>query len=70
MGAYSYCKKCGHGLNQSDVHQVVNDAHECPSCGEMNKPNRSRDDLLLEAFQLIEDLDSEIGDLKQRIREL
>lgn len=58
MGAPSYCVKCDRGLAWSSIAQVEADAHECPSCGYSNPPNRNRAEALIDLMERIERLEA------------
>lgn len=60
---FSYCNSCGEGLPKSTPREVTDEQQECRQCHACNPPNVTRDDLLLELIERVEELETNVAKL-------
>ncbi len=62
--AWVYCE-CGQGLGYPSTRDVLLDCYVCPSCGLKNDPHVTKEEVMSDMLERIENLESELQHLKE-----
>lgn len=60
MGAYAYCEKCQNPFGEPTAREVIEGAKICPYCDETNQVRKTKDDLLIELVERVEELETKL----------
>lgn len=62
MGAYSYCHKCGGGMDAPTINEAFRNEWTCSHCGREHEVNEyARADLLVELEERITRIEQHLG---------
>ena len=62
--SWVYCK-CGCGLGTPSAREVLLDWYICPNCGESNNPCVTKEEVIADMLDRLEELEREIKHLKE-----
>lgn len=56
--SYSYCPHCSEGMPKASIHEVLADIQICHHCGVSSPPNQTKDEILLDLIDRVEQLEA------------